>query len=817
MATTTKIFATAGKYGNSGNGAYTNTSSSLYIARHETGTVYRSRLTFPSLRSIAAIGDSNIVITKVTLHLYYRAEGAATVTASPSVDGAWGAVTDGSGSVYIEKLAKWNTIDITDCAEAMLNYPSTWYMHLTGSGNRIRCAGVGSDWSPYINVVWEYAANTLTTDAESVELGKEAHFSIAPEEGDASYALTYDFGDESGTIAETTASAITWTPPLHFATELPDAESGEIRITMKVYDAEGKQKRTEVLYLTVTVPETAVPSITDMGVSLINALGGYALTGKTYATIAPTIDINGTYGASVKSVKADVTDDNVTQTITWDSISETDAGVFACAAQATNILLNVGDATIAITVTDSRGREVAQTHIVKVQAYANPIITDFRVDRYEPIYDADEQISGYMPSDVGENVWVTLVASCSDIIDGDVSLNSIGWKITAKGSDGAETEYSGGGSGTEIDISEDRTIITTTISAALGVQYTVEVFDTAGYGASQYDNITPGRANFALAASKHGASFGCLPKGTELKPMLESAYPFYAYGGIDGVTNYTTEEVKTGGTWIDGKPIYRKIVSMEVNKVNTWFYSEGDNAIENFGSLVHVDYKYYLASGSILHGSTFYDSSMYLRLYSGVTAENLWRLVASYVGSFPGTARAIVYYTKLVDDVPSGGEGEETLVEIIRPAAAMTSASSQGCIASASSENSTSYTAWKAFDKSSSNAYGWASKQTDTNKWIQLKMDVALKDITVTITNRTRDSLVNGIKAGSILGSNDGSTWTTLCTISGRDGAKSNSSTTHACNNETPYSYVRIKITSSSNETYAAVGEITIKGYGKVG
>ena len=642
MATTTKILTTSVKYGNSGNGSYTN-SGRVYVGKADGGSLYRTRLTFPGIRTLAAIGDANIVITKVTLHLRRDAGGPCVVTAGTSADSAWGAVTDGSGSLNIAAQTAWYAIDITDCAQAILNYPGNWYIHLTGSGTRVRCNGVDDIATPYINVVWEYSANTLTTDVESVELGTEVHFSVAPEEGDASFALTYEFGDEAGTIAETSSTSITWTPPLSFAVELPESDSGEVKVTMKVHNADGTQKRTEVLYLTVTVPESAVPTIADMGISLVNALDSYALTGKTYATIAPTIDINDTYGASVKSAKADVTDGSITQTLTWDTLSETDAGVFTGAAQPTNILLTAGSATITITVTDSRGREVVKSHTVEVKAYANPLITAFSVERYEPIYSADEQIIGYAPSDTGENVWVTLKASCSDI----AGLNKIAWKITAKSADG-EASYSGSGT-LVLDIVNDRTIITAVVPAALAVDYSVEVADTAGYSATQYDSITPGRANFALAASKYGASFGCLPKGTEAQPMLESAYPIYAYGGIEGVTNYTAEEVKTGGTWIDGKPIYRRILTMEVNKVNTWFFSEGENTIENVDTTVRADYAYFLASGTVFDGSTFFDNTQYLRLYFNVTAEKVGRLAASYIGQFPGTAKGIIYYTKTTD------------------------------------------------------------------------------------------------------------------------------------------------------------------------
>ena len=650
MATTTKILATANRYGNSNGNSY-GSNGRVYVGKVDGGATYRSRLTFPGIRTLAAIGDANIVITKVTLHLRRDNGGPCTVTAGSSADSAWGAATDGSGSVTIAAQTAWYTIDITDCAQAILNYPGTWYIHLTGSGTRVRCSGIEDSMTPYINVVWEYSANTLTTDAESVELGKDAHFNIAPEEGDASYALTYEFGDEAGTIAETSDTSITWTPPEYFAAEIPEADSGEVKITMKVYDADGNQKRTEVLYLTVTVPETAVPRFLDDGISLVKALGGYALTGKTSVSLIPIIDTNSAYGAALKGVKAEIADGNYTQSFTWDTASETEPGIFMCSPQMSSAFINAGEAVVTVTLTDSRGREVASSRSVDVRAYANPLITAFSVERYEPVYDADEQISGYAPSDAGENVWVTLKASCSDI----EGLNKIGWWITAKDADG-ETVYSGGGDALTVDLVNDRSVITAAVPAALAVEYTVEVIDTAGYNAYQYDNVVPGRANFALAASKYGASFGCMPKGTQEQPMLESAYPIYAYGGIDGVTNYTAEEVKTGGTWIDGKPIYRSILALSsISAANTWYYS--DDRLSNVDTIIKydaiIDNMPTTSQGRVVNAPLFRSSTDYTVAIlqrqtedAGLVGLTYWTNSSLMLAK---TVRAIVYYTKTTD------------------------------------------------------------------------------------------------------------------------------------------------------------------------
>ena len=642
MATTTKITPTSTKHGYVDKAAYSY-EGNIYIGKRDDGDVSRTRITLPSLRSNSAIGDNNISITKLILRMYRNNGGPVNATAKVSSGGAWNAAADGTGAVTIAAKNGWYDLDLTSCAETILSYTGNWYIHLSGTGSRVMCNGISaSSNTPYMNVVWEYSANTLTTDVESVELGNEVHLNIAPEEGDADYALAYEFGDESGTIAETSNTSITWTPPVAFASELPNSESGEVKITMKVYDAEGNQKRTEVLYLTVTVPEALVPGVADAGITLVNALGGYALTGKTHAVIAPVVNIAGAYGASVKSVKAEIDNGGIVQTLTWDALNETDAGVFSGAAQATNILLNAGEAVITLTVTDSRDREVVQSHSFNVQAYANPLVSAFSVERYEPVYSADEQIIGYAPSDTGEYVWVTLKASCSDV----AGLNKIAWKLTAKTPNG-ETTYNGGGDSAIIDLTNDRNIIPSVVSAAATVEYTVEVTDTAGYTAYQYDSVTPGRANFALAASKYGASFGCLPKGTEENPMLESAYPFYAYGGIEGVNIYKTGEVKTGGTWIDGKPIYRRTFTGNAgaNKANKAIGNipDIDTMIDMRGTAVIADYNIIECAPSYRVSG---NSTLWCGVYFGASSKNVTVASSYSEGAF---FRVTAYYTKSTD------------------------------------------------------------------------------------------------------------------------------------------------------------------------
>jgi hypothetical protein len=141
-------------------------------------------------------------------------------------------------------------------------------------------------------------------------------------------------------------------------------------------------------------------------------------------------------------------------------------------------------------------------------------------------------------------------------------------------------------------------------------------------------------------------------------------------------------------------------------------------------------------------------------------------------------------------------------------------------VASASSEYSVDYRAWKAFNKSYADQYGWASAADVANPWLMIKLDKALLDIVVTIYNRTFANYVNGIISGRIFGSNDGVNFTEnpIATISVRDGATDAEYSEHECNNKTAYQYIKI-IADTWNQdggTYVAVGEVYIDGRGQV-
>lgn len=563
MATKTKLIASNGFYGHSGNGSYTNSAANHLYAGKSPGTSnYRSRMAFPSLRSAAGVGDSSIAITKMVLYLYRDDGGPATVRAGCSASPDWGAAVAGSGSAEAAASTGWKSIDVTACAEAAAGYAGKWYMHLTGSGDRrIRFSGTGSARKPYLEVTWEYVAATIRGDKEFVALGEEVVFTITPETEGETHTLTYSIGASEGVIAENAGDTVAFTPPVSLASEIVNDSVGTIDVYMTAFDADGNALRTERCPLTVMVPVTLAAKFDRIGAELADGLGGYALTGRSSAVIAPVIDVNGSYGADVRSVTARVVNGEREETIIWTEFAETEPGLFACAPVQSFVFDAAGDAVVYLSVEDSRNLAMAARAKWTVCEYAPPVIAAFSAQRYAPVYDENEEVSGYAPDDLGGYVWIDMNASAAEVAPEGGQLNSLAWQIDGVNTVTGETLSASGEGGQMILFERDRTLFPGAVGEGDAWNYTLTVTDSAGGSAVQYASVQPGWANFALAASKRGAAFGGIPKGTKEQPMLESWYPFYAYAGIHGVNRYEAGEVETGGVWLDGKKIYRQMIT----------------------------------------------------------------------------------------------------------------------------------------------------------------------------------------------------------------------------------------------------------------
>ena len=212
-----------------------------------------------------------------------------------------------------------------------------------------------------------------------------------------------------------------------------------------------------------------------------------------------------------------------------------------------------------------------------VLPYSNPQLS-FAVARYSEVLD-EQGHTTYEESDDGEDVWVNAQVDVSSL------NNSNAWTLElsyAPNDNGGilpmtlVTESDGGSFSYPSDPDEpgDRSLINLRFSATKDYTFTATLTDqfnnaeitTYIYKAGGYFNV-----------EKFGVRVGGRTTGTGQNPKFESDYTAYMYAGIAGVNNYPTvasgtlasAEELTGGHWVDGKPLYRRIYHItSVNSSN---------------------------------------------------------------------------------------------------------------------------------------------------------------------------------------------------------------------------------------------------------
>lgn len=155
----------------------------------------------------------------------------------------------------------------------------------------------------------------------------------------------------------------------------------------------------------------------------------------------------------------------------------------------------------------------------------------------------------------------------------------------------------------------------------------------------------------------------------------------------------------------------------------------------------------------------------------------------------------------------------------------MTSATLPSGTASASTEHSATYAAWKAFDKDRATA--WMSSNTAGEHTLTYQFGTAkvvagysIQSPSGTATGALAPAYPPGNWAPrrwAMEGSNDGSTWVLLDTRTGETGWSDSERRFYTFKNETAYSYFRLRISdrNDSNATWwVAIGEWSLQGSG---
>ena len=220
--------------------------------------------------------------------------------------------------------------------------------------------------SVVITITFEDVISLPTVSAASASLGSALTISTNRSNNAATHTLSYRFGNASGLIGSDVGDAVSWTPPLSLASEIPSATSGVCTITCNSF-INGKMTGSRTCTVTLTVPSTVAPSISsvilqDTNETVAAKIGAFV---KSLSTLSVAITAEGVYGSCISSYRTML--DGATYT--------------AASFTAGKKLSAAGDMTLTVSVTDSRGRTATYTTVFQVLDYAVPSIRRFSVER----------------------------------------------------------------------------------------------------------------------------------------------------------------------------------------------------------------------------------------------------------------------------------------------------------------------------------------------------------------------------------------------------------------------------------------------------
>lgn len=291
--------------------------------------------------SISGRSDNSITI-----------DGTAQTFASPSI-GSTGSHLLGTVSQTVNHASDGSkSLTISAVFNIRATLSGTYYGSITASAT----------------ITLDSIPRASSVSAANATMGSVTSISISRASSSFTHTLTYTFGSATGTIVtKTTATSVSWTPPVSLASQIPKAVTGTCTITCTTYNG-STNIGSKTCTLTLTVPASVKPTITSLTAARVDGdvPSSWGIYVQTKSKAKLTINgASGSYGS----------------TITAYSISG--GGYTSTASSFTTGFLNSsGTITFSATVTDSRGRtSAAATVSITVQAYAPPTFQSYLSQR----------------------------------------------------------------------------------------------------------------------------------------------------------------------------------------------------------------------------------------------------------------------------------------------------------------------------------------------------------------------------------------------------------------------------------------------------
>ncbi|HEM4631017.1 DUF859 family phage minor structural protein [Streptococcus suis] len=196
-------------------------------------------------------------------------------------------------------------------------------------------------------------------------IGNALAININRQSSSFKHTVRYAWGNKSGTIASNVDTSTTWTIPLDFANDIPNATSGTGTIFVDTYSGSTKTGTQQVTF-TANVPASMKPTFSGVTLTDTNGVSRSLLSGNNFLQIISNIQVTfnghaGTYGSTITGFRAELVNKN--------QVTNSNGGTLG-------IMNFNGSATIRASVVDSRGRWSDTKDVtINVIEYFAPILS----------------------------------------------------------------------------------------------------------------------------------------------------------------------------------------------------------------------------------------------------------------------------------------------------------------------------------------------------------------------------------------------------------------------------------------------------------
>ena len=632
---------------------------------------------------------------------------------------------------------------------------------------------------PRLTIVYDVPASVPVPDKSSVALGGSLTTNLIANEEGASHVIAYKIG--TVTLASYnigTATSHTYTIPTSAGVNFPNALTAAL--TVEVTTTVNGESRGSVTHeVTLTLPSDAAPTASCSisrtwvaGVSSAAQIGAYVQR-KSGATFAFTG--TGKYGASVASFR-----------LTFDGKTYTREGNGSIPHPQ---ILGSGAMAYTYTVTDSRGLSREYSGSLTVLAWTEPKIAQFAIARVRA--DGTEAVDGTY-------ALASVQATISSLKVSGAEKNGISYYIRYREA-GTETWTNGDTntvSGTSVDASaliRRQNAAVSSFNDMSGYEFQLVLSDI--YASSEaMDEMPTKDVRLCLDQNTGSIGFGGEARTGEDGPHYDFYGPVHFLAGSTGQTLYSVGELETGSVWIDGRPIYR-VCGMQARAMAASTFTDIELGVAAIENVICADV--YLRQGAAWRPANYPNRntlSVHTWLINNSDTAPSLRIIMGNDMSADAVSYTIEY-TK-VADAPT---------YYYLPF--LSSPNEQGCVLTASSEYSGSYPVEYAFNGLTSNY--WACTNNDSQRWVQVQMPYALRNIVVTLVSPRGSATAAQIPtAGQFI---DGVSGAVLSTFSGRP-TDIGGTTVHELGSDVVCDCLRVKVTSPGSGTWTGFGDIRIEG-----